>query len=52
VNGIDKIKTLKCTVTKKEIVKGRDGDLLVNNCGAVLFKQRKAVKRDGDDESD
>ena len=41
VNGIDKIKTLTCTVTKKEIVKGRDGDLLVNNCGPVLFKHRR-----------
>jgi hypothetical protein len=40
VNGIDKIKILKCTVTKKEIIKGRDGDFLVNNCGPVLFKKR------------
>lgn len=42
VTGIDKIKTLKCTVTKKEIIKGRDGDLIVNNCGPVLFKKRVA----------
>jgi hypothetical protein len=40
VNGIDKIKILKCTVTKKEIIKGRDGDFLVNNCGPVVFKKR------------
>lgn len=46
LNGIDKIKTLKCTVTKKEIVKGRDGDLLVNNCGPVLFKKRSPAKHE------
>jgi len=41
INGIDKIKILKCTVIKKEIVKGRDGDFIVNNCGPVFFKKRK-----------
>jgi hypothetical protein len=40
VNGIEHIKTLKCTIIKKEIIKGRDGDLLVNNLGPVVFKRR------------
>jgi hypothetical protein len=40
VNGIEHIKTLKCTIIKKEIIKGRDGDLIVNNLGPVVFKRR------------
>lgn len=40
VNGIDKIKILKCKVIKKEIIKGHDGDFIVNNLGPVLFKKR------------
>jgi len=46
VPGINKIKTLRCTVTKKEIVKGRDGEFLVNNCGPVLFKKRTRQQKD------
>ena len=41
VNGIDKIKVLSCKVTKKEILKSRDGQILVNNCGQHFFKKQK-----------
>ena len=41
IQGIEKIKVLKCVIIKKEISKGRDGELIVNNCGPVVFKKRK-----------
>lgn len=41
MNGIEKIKVLKCTVIKKEIIKGRDGDLIVNDCGPFNTKKRQ-----------
>lgn len=52
VNGIDKIKILKCKVIKKEIIKGRDGDFIVNNCGPVLSRKRATKPDSADDEDD
>ena len=44
VVGIDRIKVLKCQIIKKEIIKGRDGDVITNNLGPVLFKRRAKVE--------
>jgi hypothetical protein len=41
VNGLDKIKILKCKVVKKIITRKDDGEVIVTNCGPVTFKKRK-----------
>jgi hypothetical protein len=41
VNGVDKIRVLRKSIVKKEIIKGRDGEFIINNCGPVSFKKRE-----------